>query len=39
LRSLDLRVRAAVVDKTRLPDDFDFTQQWLYSFVVGKWIY
>jgi hypothetical protein len=36
LRSLDLRVRAAVVDKTRLPDDFDFTQQWLYSFVVGN---
>jgi hypothetical protein len=36
LRSLNLRVRAAVVDKTRLPADFDFKHQAIYSFVVGQ---
>jgi len=36
LRSLDVRVRAAVVDKTRLPADFSFKRQGIYSFVVGQ---
>ncbi|MEW5719900.1 MAG: DUF3800 domain-containing protein, partial [Chloroflexota bacterium] len=36
LRSLDLRVRAAIVDKARLPEDFDYKRQGLYSFVVGE---
>lgn len=36
LRSLDLRVRAAVVDKARLPEDFGYKGQGLYSFAVGE---
>jgi len=36
LRSLDLRIRAAIVDKARLPEDFDYGHQGLYSFVVGE---
>ncbi len=36
LRSLDVRVRAAVVDKTRLPEDFNYDDQRLYSFVLGE---
>lgn len=36
LRSLDLRVRAAVVDKARLPEDFNYKRQGLYSLTVGE---
>jgi len=36
LRSLDVRVRAAIVDKRKLPEDFDYSHQRIYSFVLGE---
>lgn len=36
LRTLDIRIRAAVVDKARLPQDFDYKRPGLYAFVVGE---
>ena len=36
LRSLDLRVRAAVVDKTQLAEDFDYKDRGIYSFALGE---
>ncbi len=37
-RSLDVRVRAAVVDKARLPEDFEYGRDAMYQFVIGEMV-